>query len=318
LVGPSKLKAASVLPADDAVIVFRTEVSGVHGRLVRLGKVSEKILQAHALPLPAANALGEALALAALLGSALPDSSRQSEGNISIQTRTDGAVPLIYADCRAPGQLRGYARFAAEKATREGSRRNVLGQGHLAITIDQGGADERYQGIMALDGGTLASTAAAYFEQRENLPTFIRLAAAQHYAGAKDGLPSILNWRGGGIMIQSVAPLSDDSGDDPWARVRILTATVEDHELLDPALSAERLLLRLFHEEGVIIERIIAIETYCKCSRDRVHNVLETFGPVELADMRDENGKIAVTCEFCAATYAFDLSEIGSPPSALP
>lgn len=317
MAGSARGDTVLTLPADDAVITFRTERSGVQGRLVRLGSVAEKILKAHALPEVAANALGEALALAGLLGSALP-----GKGNIAVQTRTNGVVPVLYADCEAPGKLRGYARFDAGTlaALKESGQSldagSVLGDGHLAFTIDQGEGTERYQGVIALDGASLAEGASAYFENRESLPTFIRLAVAQHYAGAKGGLPTGLSWRAGGLMIETSRPLDDDeSGDDPWQRVRMLTATVEDHELLDPALTPERLLLRLFHEEGVIIERVLALTSYCKCTRERVSSVLSSFSADDLADMHDAHGKITATCEFCAATYAFEMSEIIAPPA---
>jgi molecular chaperone Hsp33 len=305
--------ATPTLPADDAVIVFRTVRSGVHGRLVRLGAVAEKILSTHAMPDPASEALGEAVVLAALLGSAL-----SGEGNISVQTRTDGIVSVLYADCEAPGKLRGYARFDAETLAvladsgEKLDAGSVLGDGHLAITIDQGTAAERYQGVVALDGGPLAMGAAAYFEARENLPTFVRLAVARHYAGARQGLPAALRWRGGGIMMQRLETSLDESGDDPWLRVRMLTATIEDHELLDPTLAPEQLLLRLFHEEGVVIERVVPLTASCKCSRQRILKVLASFGAGELSDMRDDSGKVTVTCEFCGTTYGFETSEVGS------
>jgi molecular chaperone Hsp33 len=310
---PGRSDAPPPLPSDDAVIVFRTVRSGVQGRLVRLGAVAEKVIGGHSMPDAASVALGEALVLAALLGSALQD-----EGSISVQTRTDGVVSVLYADCEAQGKLRGYARYDAETlSVLAGSGKkldaaSILGDGYLAITVDQGGASERYQGVIALDGGPLDMGAAAYFEQRENLPTFVRLAVARHYAGAQAGLPSTMRWRGGGLMMQRLESDSGDDGDDPWSRVRMLTATVEDHELLDPELAPERLLLRLFHEEGIIIERVVPLTAYCKCSRNRIVNVLGSFGAEELADMRDDNGKIAVTCEFCATTYYFDLPEIGA------
>jgi molecular chaperone Hsp33 len=313
---PQRGEALLSLPADDAVVVFRTERSGVHGRLVRLGAVADQILRAHDMPGPASEALGEALVLAALLGSALP-----SEGNISVQTKTDGVVSVLYADCESPGKLRGYARFEAEtlNALSESGQKfdagSILGDGHLAITIEQGAAAERYQGVIALDGGPLDMGAAAYFEQRESLPTFVRLAVAQHYAGAQAGLPAAMRWRGGGIMMQRLEKGTDENGDDPWLRVRMLTATIEDHELLDPSLSSERLLLRLFHEEGVIVERTLPLSVYCKCSREKILGVLNSFGRDELADMRKDDGKIAVTCEFCASTYDFALEDVITLPA---
>ena len=314
MTSPDRSKTVLPLLADDSVIIFRTEVSGVHGRLVRLGAVANKILSAHAMPDAASEALGEAVVLAALLGSALP-----GDGSISVQTGTDGVVSVLYAECKAPGKLRGYARFDAEKLSKlpaSGERLDagsVLGDGHLAITIDEGDAAERYQGVIALDGRPLDRGAAAYFEQRENLPTFVRLAVARHYAGADAGLPSGMHWRGGGIMMQMLDSTERGLADDPWTRVRILTATIEDHELLDPTLAPEQLLLRLFHDEGVVVERVQPLASYCKCSRERIAKVLCSFGDTDIADMRDSEGKIVVTCKFCAATYSFEPAEVTAP-----
>lgn len=306
------------LPADDCVIAFRTEASGVHGRLARLGSVSQTIIGAHALPTDAAALLGEAITVAALAGSVLRDT-----GNIAVQTKTDGLVSVLYADCEAPGQLRGYARAdigtlgALADAGEKLDRVRLLGEGHLAFTFDTGTSAERYQGVIAFDGGALAEGAARYFEQREALPTFARAVAAEHYDAAKSEKASGPRWRCGGIMIQypngrmddrSLDDQRNDETDDPWQRVRMLTATVEDHELLDPTLTAEQLLLRLFHEEGVIIERVTRLVTYCKCSRDKISNVLVTFGDDDIADMTNQHGQITVTCEFCAKTYAFDVN----------
>lgn len=310
------------LPADDCVIAFRTDVSGVQGRLVRLGSVSQSIIAAHALPTEAAALLGEAIALAALAGSVLQDT-----GNIAVQTKTDGLVSVLYADCEAPGRLRGYARAdtgslqALSDAGETPARTRLIGQGHLALTFDAGGGAERYQGVIAFDGGTLADGAAQYFEQREALPTFVRAAAAQNYTAASGASAAAPQWRCGGIMIQYpdgrldgsgnlAADSDDDPQDDPWQRVRMLTATIEDHELLDPSLTPEQLLLRLYHEEGVIIERVTPLVTYCKCSREKIMNVLATFSDDDIRDMSDDNRQITVTCEFCAKSYAFAADSI--------
>lgn len=299
------------LPADDCVIAFRTDVSGVRGRLVRLGSVSQHILAPHKLPDEAAALLGETIVLAALAGSALRDT-----GNIAVQTKTDGLVSVLYADCEAPGQVRGYARAdigSLQALSETPDRTRLIGQGHLAFTFDTGTAAERYQGVIAFDTGSLADAAASYFEQREALPTFARAAAAQHFDAAKAASASALQWRCGGIMIQypdGRVGETDDAGDDPWQRVRMLTATIEDHELLDPNLTAEQLLLRLYHEEGVIIERVTPLKTYCKCSREKISSVLASFGDGDIKDMADEDDQITVTCEFCAKTYAFTADSI--------
>lgn len=317
------------LPDDDVIIVFRTERSAIRGRLVRMGPAVDTIISRHRMPDAVSEVLGQAVTLAGLFGSVLP-----SAGKIIFQTRTDGAVSFIVADYDAPGRLRGYARYDADKlaalaAEGDGSIADlILGDGHLAITVDQGDATDRYQGVIALEGTSLEAAASAYFEQREAVSTFVRLAVAQTYNKPRDGSLAPWHWRAGGLMMQSVQAnldhrvegeddpdpnITDMPDDDAWTRVHTLAATVEHHELLDPGLSPERLLLRLFHEEGVRIERVLPLSTYCRCSRDRVFDVLRSFGSKELADMHDETGKVVVRCEFCATAYAFELSEIDEP-----
>ncbi len=311
------------LPADDAVITFRTDRSGISGRLVRLGITADTILARHAAPDAASETLAHALALSALLGSALP-----GEGKVILQARSDGAVTFLVADYEAPGQMRGYVRFDAEKIAdleaegRKSAAAGSLSTGHLAITVEQGQTAERYQGVVAIDGGSLSDVATRYFEDSEGLATFVRLAVARHFK-AGDGIePSGWHWRAGGMMLQHVAAERSASAsvqgkpagadDEDWVRVRMLGQTIEDHELLDPTLTPERLLIRLFHEEGVIIEKSRPLTSYCRCSRERVLDVLKSFGSKELSDMLDEAGQISVTCEFCATKYAFDPADIGA------
>ncbi len=306
------------IPADDVVVAFRTQNSNIRGRLVRLGATLDAIVTPHAMPDVAGRALSEALTLAALCGSALPQG-----GNLNLMMRSDGAVSILVADYAASGRLRGYARYDAQKlqGLAPGGRPDiaeVLGNGHLAITLDAGPGEERYQGVLAFETAPLSSTVAAYFQQRENLPTFIRSAVAEQYIGSRqEGHPqSRWHRRAGGLMVQSLEAASgngdeaDDANDDAWKRVEMLAATVEDHELLDPALTVERLLLRLFHEEAVAVERIIPLSSFCRCSHEKVENVLLAFGAAELSDMRDDNGQIVVTCEFCTARYVFSLEEL--------
>lgn len=306
------------IPADDVVVAFRTQNSNIRGRLVRLGATLDAIVTPHAMPDLPGRALSEALALAALCGSALP-----AGGNLNLMMRSDGAVSILVADYAASGKLRGYARYDAEKLkafTQSATRSDIaaaLGDGHLAITLDSGPGEERYQGVLAFEHAPLSSTVAAYFQQRENLPTFIRSAVAEQYVGSKQEPHPQSRWhrRAGGLMVQSLgtAEESDTPSDDDWQRVEMLAATVEDHELLDPALSVERLLLRLFHEEAVAVERVIPLSAFCRCSREKVENVLSAFGAGELSDMLDDNGKIVVTCEFCTKRYVFSPDELREP-----
>jgi molecular chaperone Hsp33 len=215
--------------------------------------------------------------------------------------------------------VRGYVRYDKSRLAALGGAHidqgQLLGEGHLAITIDPGEEMERYQGIVALAGEGLAAAALAYFQQSEQLPSFIRLAVARHYRAGE------WHWRAGGLMIQNLARSGGRTGtaqgraedmveDDDWERTRILASTVEDHELLDPMLAPERLLYRLFHEEGVRALPRTHVEAYCRCSRERVAAFLRSFGAEELLDMREPDGAISVTCEFCAKTYRFAPGEI--------
>jgi len=308
------------LSGDDIVLPFRTERAGVIGRIVRLGPAVDTILSHHDVPEPVAQILGEAVALTAMLGTAL-----KFDGKLIVQTKTDGILDFLVVNFEAPGRLRAYvrcdkARFAASAANGGIDEGKLLGSGHLAITIDPGEDMDRYQGIVALDGGSLVDAALTYFRQSEQLPSFIRLAVARHYQAGE------WHWRAGGLMIQNLAVAGGKAGarvpdegdelrlvgedDDGWERTRMLAATVEDHELLDPTLAPERLLYRLFHEEGVRVMPTTPIEAYCRCSRERVEAFLKSFGAEDLADMREPDGGISVTCEFCTATYRFAPGEL--------
>lgn len=306
---------------DDLVIPFRTVRSRVSGRLVRLGDSVDRILQRHQYPAPVAQALGEALAMTALLGTAL-----KIEGRLILQTKSDGALGLLVVNYDTPGYLRGYASFDPERAAELAEAGGMAdpavlyGKGHLGMTIDPGGDMDSYQGIVSLDGQPLAEAALTYFRQSEQLPTFLRLAVARVYVPGKGDAADTWKWRAGGLLLQNLAReggheheaelVSDDEDDDDWRRTRILASTVEDHELIDPLLSPERLLYRLFHEEGVRVHEAQAVEERCRCSRERVEGFLRGFGPDQLSDMREPDGTISVSCEFCSTTYRFEPGDL--------
>jgi molecular chaperone Hsp33 len=306
-------------PADNIVMPFRTVKSDVIGRVIRLGSVVDAILSRHAYPEPVSHALGEAITLTAMLGSALKEQAK-----LILQTKTDGPMDFLVADFEAPGKVRGYANFdkanrAFDDAKGRGNQAELLGTGHLAMTIDPGTGRDSYQGIVALENEPLITAAHTYFRQSEQLPTFIKLAVARHFEG---GTTRTWRWRAGGLMIQQLpreggtrpegeehdASFEGDD-DDNWNRARHLAATVEDHELIDPNLSADRLLYRLFHEEGVRVVPPIDLAETCRCSRERLAVYLQRFGAEELADMREPDGSIKATCEFCSRAYAFAPSE---------
>jgi len=294
------------IPQDDLILPFQAERADVVGRLVKLGPTVETILSRHAYPEPVSKLLGEAVALTALLGAAL-----KFEGKFILQASTDGPVDLLVADYQVPGGLRGYARFSAERLAELPADGRLLGEGHLAMTIDRGGDTERYQGVVPLEGESLTEAADTYFRQSEQLPTFIRLAVARHYRAGRAGSRS-WTWRAGGLLVQkltreggrSVAREAAFSEED-WTRARALAETVEDHELLDPLLPPDRLLYRLFHEEQVRAFRAIPLESYCSCSRERVEELLRRFSAEDLAEMVVD-GEMWVTCEFCNSRYQFD------------
>ncbi len=326
---PATNRTASILdakPRDDLVLPFHLVESGLNGRLVRLGPALDTILTRHDYPEPVSHALGDALALTALFATGLKFDTKHNDGRFVLQTKTDGPLGFLVVQFDRPGIMRGYASVKDERrgevaAEGRGSQGALIGQGHLAMTVDPGGNLDSYQGIVPLVGETLLSAVHTYFRQSEQLPTFIRLAVARHFAAGQ------WTWRAGGLMLQYIpkagggvragidgeehdATLAGD-GDDDWQRVRLLAATVEDHELLDPTIAPERLVYRLFHEEGIRVLPDIPLSAQCRCSEDRIRLFLNRFGKDELSDMREADGNIRVTCEFCSRDYRFSPDEIG-------
>jgi molecular chaperone Hsp33 len=294
------------IPEDDLILPFQAEHADVSGRLVKLGPVVDTILSRHAYPEVVSQLLGEAVALTALLGAAL-----KFEGKFILQASTDGPVDLLVADYQVPGGLRGYARFSKDRLEALPPDGSLLGQGHLAMTIDRGTDTERYQGVVPLEGESLTEAADTYFRQSEQLPTFIRLAVARHYRAGDKG-ERAWTWRAGGLLVQKLTREGGRSSarvsalaEEDWARAKALAETVEDHELLDPMLPADRLLYRLFHEEQVRAFRAVPLESYCSCSQARVEELLKRFSPEDLAEMVVD-GEVWVTCEFCNRRYRFD------------
>lgn len=302
---------------DDAVLPFAVEPLDLRGRLARLGPALDAILARHAYPDPVARLLGEAAALTVLLGSAL-----KGEGRFQLQARTDGAVDMVVVDFDAPDRLRAFARFDAARLPTSGavSPEALLGRGHLAFTIERGGEASRYQGVAPIEGGALEQAARTYFQQSEQIPTFIRLAAGQVVT------PSGASWRAGGLLAQFL-PHSEERrrqadfppGDAPeghgghewtedelWTEAQALASTVEDHELLDPGLTSEDLAYRLFHERGVIAFPAQVLRDACRCSSERVEGMLRSFTQQERDDMVGDDGAITVTCEFCSTVRRFD------------
>ena len=316
-------RASAPHPDDDLVLPFRIEGAGASGRIIRLGHAVDTILTRHDYPPPVSRLLAEAVTLAALLGATI-----KHDGRFILQTQTDGPVNLLVADYSAPGDLRGYAEFdtqafAREDRPTEGASGALLGSGHMAMTIDPGPGMERYQGIIALENASLANAANHYFQQSEQLPAYLQLAVAQHYAGSAGSDEPQWHWRAGGIVVQHLSSegghevsspsddmaLSDPMDAEDWNRVHMLAATTQDHELTDPALMPEQVLYRLFHEDGVRVFAAKRFEPKCRCSQAHIAQVLNGLSEDEIDDMADD-GALEVTCQFCNTRYRFDRDEL--------
>lgn len=321
---PETLPAAG----DDAVVPFQVDALDARGRAVQLGGVLDGILGRHDYPEPVAKLVAEMVVLAVILGTSL-----KFDGKFILQTKSDGPVELLVADFRTPHAVRAYARFDEERlaqavANGTDSPSQLLGMGYLAMTVDQGEFTQRYQGIVELDGSSLEEVAKTYFRQSEQIPTDVRLATAKLIERAENGdLKS--SWRAGGIIAQFLPESTDrmrtpdlyggdgdgaenafDNTDDSWTEVRALMATVSPAELVDPQVSAELLLYRLFSERGVVAYPATRVFDECACSRDKIFGVLSGFSAQEITESV-EDGKITVACEFCSTAHVFEPSEFG-------
>jgi molecular chaperone Hsp33 len=323
-----------MLGSDDRALPFQVEGLDVRGRVVTLGPSLDAILQRHDFPVPVKRLVGEAAVLASLLATSLKD-----VGRFILQTQTDGPVSMIVVDVRTPGQIRATASFDA--AAVDGAAANgradpagLLGRGTLAMTVEQGKNQQRYQGYVPLEEEGLEEAAHTYFRQSEQIPTRIRLAVAEMYDRDPDGAGR-RSWRAGGIIGQFL-PVSEDrvrrrdlpagdvpegrqaypetEDDDAWVEAQALIDTVEDHELTDPAIPSERLLYRLFHERGVRVFEPMSLEDNCSCSRERIVQVLGQMSAEEIEEAA-VSGLIEVRCEFCGTEYAFDPAEFRSEAS---
>jgi len=307
--------------SDDIVLPYTVGALSVRGRVVRLGPALDAIFARHAYPDAVNRTLGEAAALAVLLGSML-----KGEGRFQLQTKSDGPLGMIVVDFDAPSRLRLLARFDRRRLAGaiERREREILGRGHLAFTFDPGGDRSRYQGVTPVEGGGLERAAHDYFARSEQIPTHVRLAVGRNVTarGAQ--------WRAGGILAQFLPSSSDrlrradlDPGDAPpgaapapkvdeddaWIEAKSHIATVEDHELIDPRLSSERLLYRLFSERGVRVAEPRTLYDVCRCSAARMDAMLRSFTAEERRAMVGDDGLIGVTCEFCSTKRVFDPTE---------
>ncbi|PQM29585.1 molecular chaperone Hsp33 [Sphingopyxis lindanitolerans] len=292
----------------DQPLVFTIADRHVRGRLIRLGPVLGTVMAAHSYPPVAEKLLAEALVLTALLGSTL----KGEDGQLTLQAQTGGGpIELLVCDYK-DGELRGYLKFDAERLAEVGADPTLFalfGEGFLAITFDQASA-ERYQGIVPLEGASIGEAAEHYFEQSEQIPSLIKIAA-RHDAEA--------GCVAGGLLLQHLP--EGEVGRDrlhvrhdhpEWAHARTIAETLRDAELTDPATSLETLAWRLFHEDEVRVERGRFVSRGCRCSIDYFAGVLSKFPEGERREMADEAGLVNVDCAFCSRIFPISLDEIAA------
>lgn len=301
----TQISSGAVAANLDLAVAFAIPHRHARGRLVRLGPLLDQVLAAHAYPAPIARILSEALTLTALLGAMLKDAG----GQLTLQAQTEsGVIDLLVCDYRG-GELRGYVRFDSERLTEVPaipSLSDLFGKGYFAITFDQETSGERYQGIVPIEGNSLADAAQNFFSQSEQIPSLVRLAVNDtgHIAG--------------GILLQHL-PEGEEGRerlhtrlDHPeWDHVRILGETIKRGELVDQNIPLETLLWRLFHEEQEIrILATVALSRGCRCNPEHIQGVISRFGPEERVEMADDEGVITVDCEFCSTCFPIKLSDL--------
>jgi molecular chaperone Hsp33 len=301
---PQKLAAAETAHLDQA-IGFTLPHRHARGRIVRLGPLLDQVLSAHDYPAPIARILSEALTLTALLGATLKDAG----GQLTMQAQTEsGVIDLMVCDFRG-GELRGYVRFDADRLAEVPAvptLQALFGKGYLAITFDQAVSGERYQGIVPLEGTSLADAAQSFFAQSEQIPSLVRLAVNDtgHVAG--------------GILVQHL-PEGEEGRerlhtrlDHPeWEHVRILAETLKASELSNQQLPLDELLWRLFHEEEEVrVLSTIPLSKGCRCNFEHIRGVISRFPQEDRAEMVDQDGFIIVDCEFCSRVFPISLSDL--------
>ena len=292
-------------PIESLLTPFMLEGGHVRGRMVYLSDVADIILSRYDYPTPVVKLLGELIVVASMLSSNL-----KQNGVFTIQIRGNGLIPLIVVDAVYGGAIRGYAEVkddAAKKISKmkNPTPRDLVGQdSYLAITLDAGEDMQRYQGIVALEGETVAEALMEYFTRSEQLDVQLQLAVS-------DQAP----WSAAGIIVERMPTSGDETVEanlEAWRYASALMGTVKADELLDPLLDAQAMLFRLFHEEGVRVYPPHQLSVGCRCSRQRIYALLMSMDMNDRADMID-GGKASVHCQFCNKSELFTPEDLGLP-----
>lgn len=296
----------------DFVANFQIDQRPIRGRVTRMGAMSlSPILHRHDYPDSLARILGEAVTLAAVLGSSL-----KFEGRLLVQAEGDGPVSMLVGEYRSGGGVRGYAKYDAdawahlEKVNKGGAPHmpQLFGPtGRLALIIVQDNpSTQPYQGVVPLMKATLAECAEDYFAQSEQIPTRIKLSVAELDKAGEDSV-----WVSAGMMVQRIAAdAARGETNEAWREAEALFHTLTPAELVDPDLPVNDLLYRLFHEQGVRIEDAIELADECTCNQERLVATLTSLPDEELREMVEADGTLAIDCQFCARHYSIGIDEV--------
>ena len=313
---------------DDTVLPFQLDRSDIRGRVARLDGLLDQVLAQHDYPPVIESLVAEMALLTAMIGQTM-----KLRWKLSLQVRGDGPARLIATDYYAPtedgapGRIRAYASYDAERIDLLGDPFAQIGSGYFAILIDQGNDMTPYQGITPIAGGSLSACAETYFAQSEQIPT--RFSMAYGRSSVPGGAE---NWRAGGVMLQHMpkaspfAAAEEGSGEggllaaddildgeegENWSRANILLDTVEELELVGPSVHPTDLLTRLFHEEEPRVYDAQPVEFGCTCSAERVRTSLSIYSARDIGHMTKEDGTVTADCQFCGAHYVFDPKTLG-------
>ncbi len=327
------MKPANTIAWDDTVLPFQLDKSDIRGRVARLDGVLDGVLKQHAYPAAVEALVAEMALLTALIGQTI-----KLRWKLSLQVQSNGPVRMIATDYYGPteegepARIRAYASYDESRLT-DGDPFEQVGNGYLAVMIDQGNGMKPYQGITALAGGSLKACAEAYFAQSEQLATRFALRFGK---STEPGVPE--HWRAGGIMLQhmpkasphvtgeggsaedgtlSVQDILGEEGSENWNRANILLDSVEDLEMIGPSVAPADLLFRLFHEEGPRVYDAQPVKFGCTCSEDRVRQSLSIYSVKDIETMTTEAGRVTADCQFCSAHYDLDPATVGKDAPAL-
>ncbi|MDA9055487.1 Hsp33 family molecular chaperone HslO [Alphaproteobacteria bacterium] len=317
------------LPADAQILPFyladgSDDVALIRGRIASVGHAANTILARHDYPPLVATLQAEALALAACLSSTL-----KFDGVFTLQAKGDGLVRTLFADITEAGHLRGYAAmednptgFQAAALAHDPAGSVCLGPlmggGYIAFTVDDGSTNGRYQGIVELDERHLSDAAMRWYENSEQLDTIVVCAAEN----GPDG------WQAVALMLQRIAadggkddgnsmPKTNDqaraASDDAWHTAKTLLGSITRDELLDPALSPEDIIFRLFNSMAPHSAPSRPVLDQCRCNVEKIESMLQQLAPDDIDDMADQDGNLTVTCEFCKTHRAYHKDAIPRP-----